>query len=90
MKCIEMFFDAISECPHVNVEEVDDGSIPTAPQIVEPSESNGVTLTVPVPVIAIQRYVLWTATLLHGRDITFCTVFVQIPNNTSSFFYFAF
>lgn len=52
-----LFSDAISECPHVSVEEVDDGSIPTVPQIVEPPESNGVTLTVPVPVIAIQRSV---------------------------------
>lgn len=50
----EMFSDAISECPHVNVEEVDDRSIPTVPQIVEPEESNGVTLTVPVPLMAIQ------------------------------------
>lgn len=50
-----MFFDAISECPHVNIEEFDDGFVPTVPQIVEPQESNGVTLTVPVPVMATQR-----------------------------------
>lgn len=51
----EMFFGAISECPHVNIEEVHDGSIPTVPQILEPQESNGVTLTVPVPAMASQR-----------------------------------
>ncbi|XP_058243389.1 cyclic nucleotide-gated cation channel beta-3 isoform X1 [Hemibagrus wyckioides] len=42
------------ECPHLNVEEVDDGSVPTVPQIVEPQESNGVTLTIPIPVMATQ------------------------------------
>lgn len=51
----EMLFDAISECPHLNVEEVDDGAVPTVPQIVEPQESNGVTLTIPIPVMATQR-----------------------------------
>lgn len=51
----EIFFDAISECPHVNVEEVEDGSISTVPQIVEPQELNSVTLTVPITVLATHR-----------------------------------
>lgn len=74
----EMFFDAISECPHVNIEEVNDGSIPTVPQILEPQESNGVTLTVPVPVMATQRWASlwklawWTANLLYWNGIVFC------------------
>ncbi|XP_053534209.1 cyclic nucleotide-gated cation channel beta-1 [Ictalurus punctatus] len=51
----EAFQEECGECPHVSVEEVDDGSIPIVPQIVEPQESNGVSLTVPVPVMATQR-----------------------------------
>ncbi|KAM9480708.1 uncharacterized protein cngb1a [Clarias gariepinus] len=43
------------ECPHVNVEEVEDGSISTVPQIVEPQELNSVTLTVPITVLATHR-----------------------------------
>ncbi|KAK2848287.1 hypothetical protein Q7C36_009969 [Tachysurus vachellii] len=50
----EALKEECGECPHLNVEEVDDGSIPTVPQIVEPQESNGGTLTIPIPVMANQ------------------------------------
>ncbi|XP_046721282.1 cyclic nucleotide-gated cation channel beta-1 isoform X2 [Silurus meridionalis] len=56
------------ECPHVNVEEVEDASIPTVPQIVEPQESNAVTLTVPVPVMAIQSKAVHIEKVLQTEE----------------------
>ncbi|TST73090.1 Cyclic nucleotide-gated cation channel beta-1 [Bagarius yarrelli] len=52
-----LYFYAILECPHLNIEEVGDGSVSTVPRIVEPKESNGVSLTIPLPEIATQRKV---------------------------------
>lgn len=67
-----MYFDAISECPHLDVEEVDAGPIPTVPQIIEPQESDDVTLTIPVPVLATQRlarlYKLVTPLILSSLE----------------------
>ncbi|XP_017563507.1 cyclic nucleotide-gated cation channel beta-3 isoform X3 [Pygocentrus nattereri] len=60
--------EGCGEFPHVNIEEVDGGGASAVPQIVEPQESDGSNLTVPVTELSKRSKAVGIETMLNDMD----------------------